>query len=212
MKKVMSKFGAFMLVLFTVISCINYYPAQKVCAVTSADLSISQNGIAFIKEREGFSEYCYYDGAQSSIGYGTKCGTSAHSSKQHKITREQAEIDMLSEINNQYIPNIRKQTSGIQMNQSQFDALVSFTYNTGGGTTMIKNSPLVKFLRGELSESDARSQFANYVVTNSATGKVDQGLKNRRNKEANLFFSNPDPIPLRHLIRKSVKVFILLMK
>ncbi len=142
-------------------------------ATTSADLSISQNGIDFIKGCEGFSEYCYYDGAQSSIGYGTKCGTTAHSSKQHKITREQAEIDMLREINNQYIPNIRKQTSGIQMNQSQFDALVSFTYNTGGGNTMIKNSPLVKFLRGELSESDARSQFENYVVTNSATGKVD---------------------------------------
>lgn len=29
MKKVMSKFGAFMLALFTVISCINYYPAQN---------------------------------------------------------------------------------------------------------------------------------------------------------------------------------------
>ena len=158
-------------------------------ASTSADFSISQNGVNFICEREGFSPKCYYDGNQSSIGYGTKCGTSAHSSGQHSITREAAMVAMMNEINSSYVPNVRRQTAGIQMNQNQFDALVSFTYNTGGGTAMIKNSPLVKYLTGALSESEARSQFSNYIVTNSATGKVDQGLINRRKAEANLFFS-----------------------
>lgn len=164
-------------------------------AATSADMTISQNGIDFIKEREGFSAKCYYDGAQSSIGYGTKCGTKAHASGLHSITRADAETAMRNEINRSYIPNVRRQTSGLQMNQNQFDALVSFTYNTGGGTSMIKNSPLVKYLRGEMSQTEATSAFQNYVVTNSATGKVDSGLKNRRRLEAELFFSgvNPDP-------------------
>lgn len=164
-------------------------------AATSADMTISQNGIDFIKEREGFSAKCYYDGAQSSIGYGTKCGTKAHASGLHSITRADAETAMRNEINRSYIPNVRRQTSGLQMNQNQFDALVSFTYNTGGGTSMIKNSPLVKYLRGEMSQAEATSAFQNYVVTNSATGKVDSGLKNRRRLEAELFFSgvNPDP-------------------
>ena len=147
-------------------------------AATSADMTISQNGIDFIKEREGFSAKCYYDGAQSSIGYGTKCGTKAHASGLHSITRADAETAMRNEINRCYIPNVRRQTSGLQMNQNQFDALVSFTYNTGGGTSMIKNSPLVKYLRGEMSQTEATSAFQNYVVTNSATGKVDSGLKN----------------------------------
>lgn len=166
-------------------------------AATSADMTISQNGIDFIKEREGFSAKCYYDGAQSSIGYGTKCGTKAHASGLHSITRADAETAMRNEINRSYIPNVRRQTSGLQMNQNQFDALVSFTYNTGGGTSMIKNSPLVKYLRGEMSQAEATSAFQNYVVTNSATGKVDSGLQNRRRLEAELFFSgvNPDPNP-----------------
>lgn len=96
-------------------------------------------------------------------------------------------IDMKKEIENSYIPNVRRQTSGIKMNQNQFDALVSLTYNCGGGTTKIKNSPLVKYLRGELSESDARLQYSNYIVT--AGGNKLQGLVNRRNKEADLFLS-----------------------
>ena len=167
-------------------------------AATSADMTISQNGIDFIKEREGFSAKCYYDGAQSSIGYGTKCGTKAHASGLHSITRADAETAMRNEINRSYIPNVRRQTSGLQMNQNQFDALVSFTYNTGGGTSMIKNSPLVKYLRGEMSQAEATSAFQNYVVTNSATGKVDSGLQKRRRLEAELFFSGvvpPKPAP-----------------
>lgn len=176
---------------------VGMYTGMPIHAATSADMTISQNGIDFIKEREGFSAKCYYDGAQSSIGYGTKCGTKAHASGLHSITRADAETAMRNEINRSYIPNVRRQTSGIEMNQNQFDALVSFTYNTGGGTSMIKNSPLVKYLRGEMSQAEATSAFQNYVVTNSATGKVDSGLQNRRRLEAELFFSgvNPNPQP-----------------
>ena len=176
---------------------VGMYTGMPIHAATSADMTISQNGIDFIKEREGFRAKCYYDGAQSSIGYGTKCGTKAHASGLHSITRADAETAMRNEIVSSYIPNVRRQTSGIEMNQNQFDALVSFTYNTGGGTSMIKNSPLVKYLRGEMSQAEATSAFQNYVVTNSATGKVDSGLQNRRRLEAELFFSgvNPNPQP-----------------
>ena len=170
-----------------------------VSAATSAELTISQNGIDFIKAREGFSAKCYYDGAQSSIGYGTKCGTKAHASGLHSITKAAAEVAMRQEIVSSYIPNVRRQTSGLQMNQNQFDALVSFTYNTGGGTSMIKKSPLVKYLRGEMSQAAAASAFESYVVTNSATGKVDSGLKNRRRLEAELFFSGVNPNPPTNL-------------
>ena len=176
---------------------VGMYTGMPIHVATSAELTISQNGIDFIKEREGFNAKCYYDGAQSSIGYGTKCGTKAHASGLHSITRADAETAMRNEINSSYIPNVRRQTSGLQMNQNQFDALVSFTYNTGGGTSMIKNSPLVKYLRGEMSQAEATSAFQNYVVTNSATGKVDSGLQKRRRLEAELFFSgvNPNPNP-----------------
>ncbi len=94
-------------------------------AASAAELSISQNGINFICEKEGFSSTCYYDSSQSSIGYGTRCGDTAHSSGQHSITQEQALIEMENVISSQFIPNVRKQTEGIDMNQNQFDALVA---------------------------------------------------------------------------------------
>lgn len=153
----------------------------------ASELSVSQNGIDFICEKEGFSPVCYYDSSQSSIGYGTKCGDKAHSSGQHSITKEEAADEMEKAINNYCIPNIRRQTEGIDMNQNQFDALVSFTYNTGGGTSMIKNSPLVKYLQGTMTEDEARSAYSSYIVTSG--GKVLSGLINRRNSEADLFFS-----------------------
>lgn len=159
-------------------------------AASADELSISQNGIDFICEKEGFSPTCYYDSSQSSIGYGTKCGDNAHSSGQHSITEEEALAEMEKAVNNYCIPNVRKQTEGLDMNQNQFDALVSFTYNTGGGTSMIKNSPLVKYLQGSMTEDEARSAYESYIVTSG--GKVLSGLINRRKSEADLFFSDTD--------------------
>ena len=161
-------------------------------AASASELSISQNGIDFICEKEGFSATCYYDSSQSSIGYGTRCGDYAHSSGQHSITEEEASAEMEKAINNYCIPNVRRQTDGIDMNQNQFDALVSFTYNTGGGTSMIKNSPLVKYLQGTMTEDEARSAYANYIVTSG--GRVLTGLINRRKSEADLFFSDTDSV------------------
>lgn len=160
-------------------------------AATSADLSISDNGIAFICAREGFHSTCYSDYSQSSIGYGTKCTGSSvqpHASGSHSITKEAAMAALKTQINSTYAPRVRAQTSGISMNQNQFDALVSLCYNCGGGTSLISNSPLVRYLRGEISESQARSLYSNYIVT--AGGTRLQGLVNRRNAEADLFFKN----------------------
>ena len=158
-------------------------------AATSSDFSISDNGIAFICAREGFSSTCYSDGSQSSIGYGTKCTGSSdqpHDSGLHSITQEEAMEALKTQVNNTYAPRVRSQTSGITMNQNQFDALVSLCYNCGGGSSLISNSPLVRYLNGEFSESEARSQYSNYIVTYK--GERSQGLVNRRNAEADLFF------------------------
>lgn len=158
-------------------------------STTADNLSISENGLSFLCGLEGFSSTCYKDGTQSSIGYGTKCPYSScvHSSGLHSITKEQAMADMKSQINSRYAPATRKQLGGMTLTQNQFDALVSLCYNTGGGTSIISNSPLVKYLKGEITEAQARSQYAGYYVKSS--GVVLPGLINRRNKEADLFFT-----------------------
>ena len=47
-------------------------------AATSADMTISQNGIDFIKEREGFSAKCYYDGGKPETGKAVRRGELRH--------------------------------------------------------------------------------------------------------------------------------------
>lgn len=94
---------------------------QNAYAATSADYSISDNGVAFICAREGFRSKCYVDYSQSSIGYGTKCTGSSeqpHAAGAHSITREAALVEMKSQIDSRYSPNVRRQTVGIAMTQA----------------------------------------------------------------------------------------------
>ena len=178
--------------MIMICSLTGFFPVK---AATSAELSISQNGVEFICSMESFHSTCYSDNTQSSIGFGTKCTDSSvqpHQAGLHSITREQALNEMMSQINNRYAPIVRRQTSGIQMNQNQFDALVSLCYNTGGGNTIISDSPLVNYLKGNISESEARSQYSQYIVMKGTI--YETGLRNRRNSEANLFFSGNQPI------------------
>ena len=131
-----------MTIMFSSASPVTIYNNIQISAVTSANLSISQNGINFICNRESFHSTCYSDNTQSSIGYGTKCTGSAeqpHTSGSHSITKEQAYATMKSQIESTYSPKVRTQTTGVSMNQSQFDALVSLAYNCGGGTSRISN-------------------------------------------------------------------------
>lgn len=66
-----------------------------------------------------------------------------------------------------------------ELKPNQFDALVSFTYNTGGSTTLFamvnSNNPLLK------------GWWTSHYITGD--GKVLKGLIERRKSEAKLFFN-----------------------
>ena len=67
------------------------------------------------------------------------------------------------------------------INQDQFDALVSWVYNLGGGN--LKASTMLKVLNaGQYEEVPAQM-----MRWNKAGGKVLEGLTRRRQAEANLF-------------------------
>lgn len=75
----------------------------------------------FIKSLEGFSSTPYHDGAQTSIGYGTKANGRS------SITREQAEQEMIAYAEQHCLPAFGDR--GLSPNQ--LTAAVSFCYNTG---------------------------------------------------------------------------------
>ena len=74
--------------------------------------------------------------------------------------------------------------SGVYLKQQQFDALVSFSYNVGLGA--FRRSTLLQRVRANPNSGAIRGEFMKWV---KAGGRFVQGLKNRRQREANLYFS-----------------------
>ncbi|MTK53601.1 lysozyme [Paludibacter sp.] len=70
------------------------------------------------------------------------------------------------------------------INQHQFDALVSFAYNVGTGA--LKGSTLLKKVNVNPADPTIRGEFNKWV---NGGGKVLPGLVKRRAAEADLYFS-----------------------
>lgn len=70
------------------------------------------------------------------------------------------------------------------INQNQFNALVSFAYNLG--TQALKNSTLLRKVNANPNDKSIATEFGKWV---NAGGKKLQGLVNRRNDEIKMYFS-----------------------
>ena len=139
---------------------------------------ISQQGIDLIKRWEGFRNKAYLcPGNVWTIGYGhTKNVRSGMC-----ISKEQAE-QLLREDLKHFEASV-SQLVTVQLNQAQFDALVSFTFNVGVGA--FKKSTLRKLVnQGDFL--GAAKQFGRWV---NANGKKLPGLVSRREEEKQLFLS-----------------------
>jgi lysozyme len=71
----------------------------------------------------------------------------------------------------------------VRLNQNQFDALVSFTFNVGEGA--FKNSTLLR----KLNKGDYQGAAEQFPRWNKQKGKVLKGLTRRRAHEMELFLS-----------------------
>ena len=144
---------------------------------------------AFIKEVESFSSECFWDVSQWTIGYGNKCpyshssnGSSNGQKGGHTITEAYAR-QLFEDKLTGYVNTLKSNCKGLSMTQNQFDALLSATYNHGN----VNYCPLKYYLQGTLSADEARAQYLEWCI-NKGTN-TEQGLRNRRKKEANLFFN-----------------------
>jgi lysozyme len=133
-------------------------------------------GIELIKHLEGCELEAYKCAAGVwTIGYGHIKGVTPES----VITQEQAEQMLVEELN-EYEGYINDMVT-TPLSQNQFDALVSWVYNLGGGN--LKASTLLKVVnQGEFDGVPAQ-----IMRWNKAGGKVLEGLTRRRQAEADLF-------------------------
>jgi GH24 family phage-related lysozyme (muramidase) len=95
------------------------------------------------------------------------------------ITQEEAE-NMLRDEMAEYEGYVNNLVT-VELNQNQFDAMVSWVYNLGGGN--LGASTLLKVLNA----GDFAGVPAQMLRWNKAGGKVLEGLTRRRQAEADLF-------------------------
>ncbi len=72
----------------------------------------------------------------------------------------------------------------LNLRQCQFDALVSFVFNVGGGN--FRKSTLLKKIKANPDDNSIMDEFLRWVY---AKGKVLPGLQKRRLAEMKLYFS-----------------------
>ena len=98
------------------------------------------------------------------------------------ITKQEA-FDMFKEVANRFAKRVNTLVTS-NINQNQFNALVSFAYNVGTGN--FSSSTLLKKVNKNPDDLTIKAEFLRW---NKAGGKVINGLTNRRNEEAILYFS-----------------------
>ncbi|WP_297638589.1 lysozyme [uncultured Clostridium sp.] len=143
-------------------------------------MKMSERGLELIKHFEGLKLEAYKcPSGVWTIGYGTTKGVTSGM----KITKEKAE-ELLKLDVEKFEKSVLKLVK-VDLNQSQFDALVSFAYNLGEGN--LSSSTLLKMLNNK----DYYGASQEFIRWNRANKKVLAGLTRRRESERNLFNCYP---------------------
>lgn len=144
-------------------------------------MAVSPFGVDLICGFEGKRLTAYDDGVGVwTIGFGTTVYPNGIKvMKGDTCTEAQAKTYMAHDLK-KFEATVNKAVT-VQLNQNQFDALVSLAYNIG--TNAFSKSTLVK----KLNANDIRGAADQFDVWVNAGGKRMQGLVNRRTVEKALF-------------------------
>ena len=157
------------------------YPRQPTASTSGQQTSSSSRqtnaaGIGLIKSFEGLRLKAYQDAVGVwTIGYGTTRGVKPG----QQITEAQAESLIKTDLAR--FERDVSQAVRVPINDNQFAALVSFTYNVGSGA--MRSSTLLR----KLNRRDIRGASNEFPRWNRAGGRVLAGLTRRRNAEKALF-------------------------
>ena len=139
-------------------------------------MKISNNGLDLVKHFEGLVLEAYKCPAGVwTIGYGHTKDVQPGDSWSEDHADHMLEVEM--EEYEKYINDLVT----VELNQNQFDAMVSWVYNLGVGN--LQSSTLLKVLNA----GDYAGVPAQIMRWNKASGKVLEGLTRRRQAEADLF-------------------------
>lgn len=145
-------------------------------------MQLSESGLDFIKRHEGLRLEAYKDiGGRWTIGYGHLLNDTRDWSG-YRITQDQAN-DMLR-FDVQEAEAAVNRLVRVPLNQNQFDALVSWTYNLGAGN--LADSTMLEELNAGNYQTAATEEMTRWAYVN---GEWVKGLADRRQDEKNLFLA-----------------------
>lgn len=139
--------------------------------------SMSDNGIDFIKEKEGFKDTAYKDdGRKLTIGYGHTEGvregdTTTKREANYLLSKDLTKFENL-------VADKLKQ-SGVKFKKHEFDMLVSHVFNTG---ELNATEHFIDWGNGK----QLQEWWNTHYITAKGQKKPSNGLVNRRNAELNI--------------------------
>ena len=151
-------------------------PRQIVEPTKPGTRQTNSSGVNLIKSFEGLRLKAYQDAVGVwTLGYGTTRGVKPG----QEITEAQAEALIKTDLTR--FERDVSQAVRISINDNQFAALVSFTYNVGSGA--MRSSTLLR----KLNRRDINGAANEFPRWNRAGGRILAGLTRRRNAERALF-------------------------
>ena len=151
-------------------------------------LSVSSDAVNLLKLEEGFSKKPYWDYAQWTVGYGTKCpDDKLEEYKNNGISEEAAEALLRSYIARfeAEINSFAKKT-GLKLKQQQFDALLLFSYNCGTGWMYSSSGVFYQAIVSGATGNALINAFSRWC---NAGGQIKTFLLRRRLCEANIYLN-----------------------
>jgi lysozyme len=153
-------------------------------------MKLDKNGVNLIASFEGLRLEPYYatelekQKGIATVGYGS---TFYDNGKQVKITdpaitKERA-LELLSVVANAFALKVSKLITK-EVNQNQFNALVSLAYNIG--ISAFSNSSVLRLVNNNPNDANIAKWF---LAWNKQGGKEVKGLTSRRMKESALYFT-----------------------
>ena len=170
-------------------------------------LKLDESGVDFIKKHEAFASCPYRDqGGKWTIGYGMThyYDGSAVSGSDDCLGKSEADFH-LRRILREYEWTVHDNVE-VSLTQAQYNALVSFTYNVG--VNAFERSGLLRRVNNDPTDPLIVKEFYKWVYVK---GRVSRGLRYRREKEIELYFSQPYLFPEREPVVSYFKPDTLLI-
>ena len=145
-------------------------------------MKISNKGLELIKEFEGFSANAYLCPAKiPTIGYGNTFWEDGRKVRIGEQISKSKALELLEFVANKDFADKIFPLIKVQINQNQFDAMVSLAYNIGVGA--FSNSTLLK----RVNAKDFLGAANEFLKWDKSNGKPLSGLTRRRQREKELF-------------------------